>query len=527
MLPEVRESSGVFGETDPELLGARDPDRGHRGRPAGRALRPGLLRGPGAAKNTYGTGCFLLMNTGERGAALESGLLTTIAWGVGGRVEYALEGSVFVAGAAVQWLRDGLGLLRGRGGERGARRARSPTPAASTSCRPSSGSARRTGTRRRAARSSGSRAGTSRAHLIRATLESIAYQTRDVVECVRADAGLALATLRVDGGACRERLPDAVPGRRARRAGARGPPMLEMTALGAAALAGLAVGFWRDEAELRGGERRGGARSSSRGCAEAEREALYAGWRRAVERSRGWASPVSGRRPLVIAHRGASGDRPENTLPAYELAIEQGADMIEIDLHRTRDGAIVVAPRRGSDGARRDGRDRARRRSPRCARSTPGRGERVPTLDEVLDRFGAASRSTSRSSAARRPSTRGSRRRRSPRSSAAGSSSARSSRRSTTRCSRGCGASRRGPGSACLISRRFPDRALERAPGARGGGAPPGAAPGHEGAGRGGPRRGPRRLRVHRRRPGGHGAAAPARRRRDLHQLPGPAAGAL
>ena len=138
---------------------------------------------PGSAKNTYGTGCFLLMNTGARRRASKSGLLTTIAWGLGGKVEYALEGSIFVAGAAVQWLRDGLGLVGERRRERGGRALRGRTPAASTSCRPSSGLGAPYWDERARGTLVGLTRGTTRAHLIRATLEAIAYQSRDVVDC--------------------------------------------------------------------------------------------------------------------------------------------------------------------------------------------------------------------------------------------------------------------------------------------------------------------------------------------------------
>src|SRR5262245_52653257 len=158
LLPEVRDSSGVLGESDPEWFGAAVPIAGMAGDQQAALFGQGCFT-PGSAKNTYGTGCFLLMNTGAEAAASKSGLVTTVAWGLGGRVEYALEGSIFVAGAAVQWLRDGLGLVREAAEtEAGGRPARSRTPAASTWCPPSSGSARRTGTSGRAARSSVSRA---------------------------------------------------------------------------------------------------------------------------------------------------------------------------------------------------------------------------------------------------------------------------------------------------------------------------------------------------------------------------------
>jgi glycerol kinase len=241
---------------------------------------------PGRAKNTYGTGCFLLANTGGEAPRSKSGLVTTIAWSRGGRVEYALEGSVFVAGAAVQWLRDGLHLLSDAAESEAAARSVPDTggvyvvPAFVGLGAPYWDEAAR-GT------IVGITRGTSREHLIRATLEAIAYQTRDVVECVRSDAGLALETLRVDGGACRNdflmQLQADLLGVPVRR-----PALLEVTAFGAAGLAGLAVGFWKDLAAL---EAAGSAdaRVFEPALPEAQREALYAGWRRAVERSRSWA----------------------------------------------------------------------------------------------------------------------------------------------------------------------------------------------------------------------------------------------
>jgi glycerol kinase len=285
VLPEVRESSEVLGETEPALLGAAIPIAGMAGDQQAALFGQGCTS-PGRGKNTYGTGCFLLVNTGSEAPTSKSGLVTTIAWSRGGRVDYALEGSVFVAGAAVQWLRDGLRLLRDAAESEAAAHAVPDTggvyvvPAFVGLGAPYWDEAAR-GT------IVGLTRGTQREHLIRATLESVAYQTRDVVECVRADAGLGLEGLRVDGGACRNdflmQFQADVLGVPVRR-----PPMLEVTALGAAALAGLAVGFWRDPGELEAGAA-GEARMFEPELPEAEREALYAGWRRAVERSRGWA----------------------------------------------------------------------------------------------------------------------------------------------------------------------------------------------------------------------------------------------
>jgi glycerol kinase len=284
MLPEVRDSSGVLGEADPEWLGAAVPIAGMAGDQQAALFGQACFE-PGRAKNTYGTGCFLLMNTGGSARRSETGLLTTLAWGIGGRVEYALEGSIFVAGSAVQWLRDGLGLIRDAAESDAAAASVEDTGGvylvpAFTGLGAPYWDERARGTL------VGLTRGTERAHLIRATLESIAYQTRDVVECVTTDSGLALETLRVDGGACRNdflmQFQADVLGTPVSR-----PDVLEVTALGAAALAGLAVGYWGDRADLEAAT--GGGTLFEPKLDADRREALYAGWKRAVERARGWA----------------------------------------------------------------------------------------------------------------------------------------------------------------------------------------------------------------------------------------------
>jgi len=286
MLPAVQPSSGIFGETDPAWFGRAIPIAGIAGDQQAALFGQGCFEA-GRAKNTYGTGCFLLLHTGMKPRPSTTGLLTTIAWGVGGAVEYALEGSVFVAGAAVQWLRDGLHLIDDA----------AETEAAARSVEDSGGvyvvpafvglgapywDERARGT------IVGLTRGTTREHLIRATLESIAFQTRDVVECMAKDAGIPLAVLRVDGGACRNdflmQMQADVLGVPVER-----PGMLEVTAFGAAALAGLAVGFWRDRNELKSVTTQGATRFAPVADA-ACRDALYAGWKRAVERSRNWAT---------------------------------------------------------------------------------------------------------------------------------------------------------------------------------------------------------------------------------------------
>ena len=284
VLPEVRDSSGVFGETDPEWFGAAVPIAGIAGDQQA-ALFGQRCNRPGRAKNTYGTGCFLLMNTGEVAPRSESGLLTTIAWGIGGRVEYALEGSIFVTGSAVQWLRDGLGLISSSADSE--RLAASVEDTAGVYLVPAfTGLGAPYWDERARGLLIGITRGTTREHIVRATLEAIAYQTRDIVECVEADSKIELDALRVDGGAAANdflmQFQADVLGTVVER-----PALLEVTAFGAAALAGLAVGFWKDESALPGGGR-AVTRFEPRMSAD-RRDALYAGWRRAVERSRGWA----------------------------------------------------------------------------------------------------------------------------------------------------------------------------------------------------------------------------------------------
>jgi glycerol kinase len=286
LLPEVRDSSGAFGEADPSWLGAAVPIAGAAGDQQAALFGQGCFT-PGRAKNTYGTGCFLLMNTGREAPRSKSGLVTTIAWGLGGQVEYALEGSIFVAGAAVQWLRDGLGLVASAAESEAA--ARSVPDTGGVYLVPAFvGLGAPYWDERARGAILGVTRGTTRAHLIRATLEAIAYQSRDVVDCFAGDAGLALETLRVDGGACQNdwlmQFQADVLGVPVRR-----PPVLEVTALGAAALAGLAVGFWRDRSALEAATG-AGARTFEPRMSRDQRDALYAGWQRAVERSRGWVT---------------------------------------------------------------------------------------------------------------------------------------------------------------------------------------------------------------------------------------------
>ena len=284
MLPRVGDSSGVVAESDPEWFGRPIPIAGIAGDQQAALFGQGCFA-PGRAKNTYGTGCFLLQNVGERPRASTSGLVTTVAWGLGGRFEYALEGSVFVAGAAVQWLRDALRIVTDA----------DETEVAARAVEDSGGvylvpafvglGAPYWDERARGALVGITR-GTTREHLVRATLEAIAYQSRDLVECMVADAGLRPEALRVDGGACRNaflmQFQADVLGIPVER-----PRLLEVTAFGAAALAGLGVGLFADRAELESLAGEGATRFEPQ-LAPDRRDALYAGWKRAVERARGW-----------------------------------------------------------------------------------------------------------------------------------------------------------------------------------------------------------------------------------------------
>lgn len=286
MLPTVRSSSEVYGTTEPSLFRGEIPLAGCAGDQQAALFGQGCFQ-PGMVKNTYGTGCFLLMNTGERPVQSRSGLLTTIAWGIDGTVEYALEGSIFVAGAAIQWLRDSLGLIASAADSETLARSVPDTdgvylvPAFTGLGAPYWDMYAR-GT------IVGLTRGTSRAHVVRAALESIAYQTRDVVDAMAQDSGIPARALRVDGGATANNFlmqfqADVlhIPVER--------PRIRETTALGAAYLAGLAVGLWPDRESIAS---RWACDRTFPPLMEADRrERLYQGWRRAVERSRAWSRP--------------------------------------------------------------------------------------------------------------------------------------------------------------------------------------------------------------------------------------------
>ena len=278
MLPEVRSSSEVYGETDASLFGTPIPIAGIAGDQQAATFGQGCFAA-GQAKNTYGTGCFLLLNTGSEPVASQNGLLTTIGWQLGDEVTYCLEGSVFVAGAVVQWLRDGLGLIENSFDVEALARQVDSTdgvyfvPAFTGLGAPYWNSDAR-GT------IVGLSRGTTRAHLARAALESIAWQTRDVLEAMQQDSGQSLDVLRVDGGATANSLlmqfqADVlnVPVQR--------PVVQETTALGAAYLAGLAAGVWNDPSDVTANWQLDAEFAPS--PAQAESAARYAEWKHAVE----------------------------------------------------------------------------------------------------------------------------------------------------------------------------------------------------------------------------------------------------
>ena len=284
MLPEVRPSSEVYGVTDPKTYGGAEiPIAGIAGDQHAALFGQACFE-EGMAKNTYGTGCFMLMNTGEEMVTSKNGLLTTIAWGVDGKVEYALEGSIFVAGAVIQWLRDELGLISDA----------SDSEYFATKVEDNNGVylvpafvglgapywdmyARGTMV--------GLTRGANRNHIIRAALESIAFQTRDVLEAMQEDSGIDLQELRVDGGAVANnflmQFQSDILGVPVHR-----PEITETTALGAAYLAGLAVDFWPDKKEI--SRRWSVDRVFESKMEEDKKEKLYKEWEKAVVRAENW-----------------------------------------------------------------------------------------------------------------------------------------------------------------------------------------------------------------------------------------------
>jgi glycerol kinase len=279
MLPEVRPSSEVYAKTVPHhFFGQEIPIAGAAGDQQAALFGQACFE-KGMGKNTYGTGCFMLMNTGDNAVKSDNGLLTTLAWGIDGKVEYALEGSIFVAGSAIQWLRDGLRMLKdAKDSQQYAERVKSTegvyvvpafvglgTPYWDSDVRGSVFGLTR---------------GTSKEHFVRATLESLAYQTKDVLTAMEADSGIALKKLRVDGGVVKNDFlmqfqSDLlnVPVERS--------VISETTALGAAYLAGLAVGYWKDREEI--SKQWNKDKEFEPKMSEEDQEELYGGWKKAVK----------------------------------------------------------------------------------------------------------------------------------------------------------------------------------------------------------------------------------------------------
>jgi len=289
MLPKVMDSSTVYGHARADVLGLAPYTEGFDGPPvcgiAGDQQAALFGQGcfaPGMAKNTYGTGCFMLMNTGEQAVASQNGLLTTIAWGIGGKVEYALEGSIFVAGSAVKWMRDTVELFTDAAEtERHALSLDSSEGVYVVPAFVGLGTPYWDSEVRGAI--FGLTRGSSRSHLIRATLESVAYQTKDVLDVMEKDSGIELKTLRVDGGMVRNnflmQFQSDILGAAVER-----PVVQETTALGAAYLAGLAVGYWKDEDDIAKNWQID--RSFEPQMPENEAARLYRGWQKAVEAAR-------------------------------------------------------------------------------------------------------------------------------------------------------------------------------------------------------------------------------------------------
>ena len=284
MLPEPKPSSCVYGETDPSYLGGSIPIAGAAGDQQA-ALFGQTCFEAGEAKNTYGTGCFLLMNTGEKPVFSRNGLVTTIAWGLDGKVNYALEGSIFVAGAAIQWLRDELKLIdSAEDSEYMAKKVKDTNgcyvvPAFTGLGAPHWDQYAR-GT------IVGITRGVNKYHIIRATLESIAYQVHDVLVAMRADSGIDLTALKVDGGASANNFlmqtqADFI------QAPVKRPSCVETTAMGAAYLAGLAAGYWKNKEEVK--ENWSVDRIFTPELDEKTRKNMIWGWDKAVRYSYGWA----------------------------------------------------------------------------------------------------------------------------------------------------------------------------------------------------------------------------------------------
>ncbi|MCR5072498.1 MAG: glycerol kinase GlpK [Clostridiales bacterium] len=286
MLPEVMPSSCVYGPSDPALFGTEIAIAGAAGDQQAALFGQACFH-PGEAKNTYGTGGFLLMNTGTEAKRSSNGLITTIAWGYGGTVEYALEGSVFVAGAAIQWLRDEVKLIESApDSEYFANKVKDTNGCYLVPAFVGLGAPYWDPYARGCL--VGLTRGVNQAHIIRATLESLAYQSYDVLKAMEQDSGITLSSLNVDGGACANNFlmqfqSDIIDVPVFR------PQCVETTAAGAAYLAGLAVGYWKDREDV--SRNRSIDRSFHPSMDSDTRNELLRGWHAAVELSKGWAKP--------------------------------------------------------------------------------------------------------------------------------------------------------------------------------------------------------------------------------------------
>jgi glycerol kinase len=282
MLPEVKQSSEVYGKTvDYHFFGEEVPIAGIAGDQQAALFGQACFE-KGMVKNTYGTGGFLLMNTGEEGVKSQNGLLTTIAWGVDGKVEYALEGSIFVSGSAIQWLRDGLKLINNAPeSEEYATKVESTDGVYVVPAFVGLGTPYWDSEARGAV--FGITRGTTKEHFVRATLESLAYQSKDLVDVMVADSGIDVKSLRVDGGAVKNnflmQFQSDILGVQVDR-----PVINETTALGAAYLAGLAVGYWKDKEEI--AKQWNIDRTFTPDLTDEKRDDLYNGWKKAVAATR-------------------------------------------------------------------------------------------------------------------------------------------------------------------------------------------------------------------------------------------------
>jgi glycerol kinase len=280
ILPEVRQSSEIYANTNAEIFGAEIPISGIAGDQQA-ALFGQLCFQEGMVKNTYGTGCFMLMNTGEKIVQSHKGLITTIAWGLQGKVEYALEGSVFVAGAAIQWLRDELKIIHeAADSEYFANKVKDTEGVYVVPAFTGLGAPYWDMYARGAI--VGLTRGAGRNHIIRATLESIAYQTKDIIEAMIEDSGINLTVLKVDGGASANNFlmqfqSDIL------NVNIERPEITETTALGAAYLAGLATGFWKSKGEVI--QNWSMNKKFKPSINDDERNRLYSGWKKAVKKA--------------------------------------------------------------------------------------------------------------------------------------------------------------------------------------------------------------------------------------------------